>query len=299
MSGSDVKTLQQLLTSAGFRTTADGNFGPTTQTHVIGFERKYRLTANGVVTKAVVAVLERFGKGSVTFGASGGVATVTQSQSSSSPPTLREGANGRWVTTLQRELNAAGYPTSVDGAFGPALYGVVNQFKAAHGLAQDGVFGSKSWAVLTSAMQASQGTAPPGQAHLNPDGTVTAPANAPVAVQQVIAAANQIAFKPYVYGGGHGSWIDSGYDCSGSVSYALHGAGFISSPEDSSELESYGASGAGQWITIWANAGHTYMEIAGLYFDTAAQSTSNDNDRWSATRVSPAIGYVVRHPIGQ
>jgi peptidoglycan hydrolase-like protein with peptidoglycan-binding domain len=299
MSGSDVKTLQQLLTQANFRTTADGNFGPTTESHVISFERKYHLTANGIVTKAVVTALERFGKGSVTFGASGGVSTVSESQSSSSPPTLKERANGRWVSTLERELNAAGYATSVDGIFGPGLYRVVNQFKAAHGLAQDGVFGTKSWAALTAAMHASQATAPPGQARLNPDGTVAAPSNAPQAVQQAIAAANQIAFKPYIYGGGHGSWTDSGYDCSGSVSYALHGAGLISSPEDSSELESYGASGPGQWITIWANAGHTYMEIAGVYFDTAAQSKSNGDDRWSATRISPAIGYVVRHPIGE
>jgi hypothetical protein len=175
---------------------------------------------------------------------------------------------------------------------------VVNQFKAAHGLAQDGVFGTKSWAALATAQNAAQGPTPPGYAHLNPDGTVTAPANAPPAIQQVIAAANQIAFKPYVYGGGHGSWIASGYDCSGSVSYALHGAGLISTPEDSSELESYGAAGPGQWITIWANAGHTYMRIAGLYFDTAAQSRSSGNDRWSATRISPISGYVVRHPSG-
>jgi hypothetical protein len=114
----------------------------------------------------------------------------------------------------------------------------------------------------------------------------------------VIAAANQIAFKPYIYGGGHGRWIDSGYDCSGSVSYALHGAGLISAPEASGELESYGAAGPGQWITIWANAGHTYMRIAGLYFDTAAQSRTNNNDRWSARRISPVSGYVVRHPSG-
>ncbi len=298
MNGSDVKTLQQLLTRAGFRTPADGNFGPTTQTHVISFERKYHLTANGVVTKAVVSALGRFAKGSVVFGSSGGVSTGSQSQSSSAPPTLRQGAKGRWVTTLERELNAAGYATSVDGVFGSGLGRVVNQFKAAHGLAQDGVMGARSWAALTAAMSASQTTAPPGQARLNPDGTVTAPANAPQAIQQVIAAANQIAFKPYIYGGGHGRWIDSGYDCSGSVSYALHGAGLISSPEDSTELESYGSTGAGQWITIWANAGHTYMQIAGLYFDTAAQGRTNGNDRWSTRRISPATGYVVRHPVG-
>jgi peptidoglycan hydrolase-like protein with peptidoglycan-binding domain len=299
MNGSDVKTLQQLLTKAGFRTTADGNFGPTTQGHVISFERKYHLTATGVVTKAVVSALERFGKGTVVFGSSGGVAMVPQTQASSAPPTLKEGSKGRWVTTLERQLNAAGYATSVDGVYGPGLARVVNQFKAAHGLAQDGVVGYKSWAVLTAAMNVPQTpTAPPGQARLNADGTVSAPSNAPPAIKAVIAAANQIAFKPYIYGGGHGRWIDAGYDCSGSVSYALHGGALISQTEDSTELESYGGAGAGQWITIWANAGHTYMEVAGLWFDTAAQSRGNGNDRWSTKRISPVTGYVVRHPVG-
>jgi hypothetical protein len=82
------------------------------------------------------------------------------------------------------------------------------------------------------------------------------------------------------------------------VSYALHGGGLLSSPEDSSQLESYGSAGPGQWITIWANPGHAYMRIAGLFFDTAAQSSSNSNDRWSTTRPSPIGGYVVRHPDG-
>jgi peptidoglycan hydrolase-like protein with peptidoglycan-binding domain len=299
MSGGDVKTLQQLLTKAGFRTTADGNFGPTTENHVVSFERKSHLTANGVVTKAVAAALRRVTQGSVTFGPSGGVSLQSKS-ASGGPPTLRLGSQGSWVTTLQRELNSAGYATSVDGQFGPGTVRVVNSFKAAQGLAQDGVFGTRSWAALATAQSAAQVPAPAGgQARLNADGTATAPANAPQAIKDVIAAANQIAFKPYIYGGGHGRWIDSGYDCSGSVSYALHGAGLISTPEDSSELESYGAAGAGQWITIWANAGHTYMRIAGLYFDTAAQSRNNGNDRWSATRISPLSGYVVRHPVNQ
>jgi peptidoglycan hydrolase-like protein with peptidoglycan-binding domain len=296
MSGSDVKTLQQLLTRARFRTPTDGNFGPLTQTNVIGFERKYHLMANGVVTKTVATKLRTVAQGSLTH-ASGG-APLQSKAASGGPPTLRSGSRGAWVTTLQRELNSAGYGTSVDGQFGPGTVRVVNQFKAAHGLAQDGVFGTKSWAALATAQNAAQGPAAPGLARLNPDGTATAPANAPPAVQNVIAAANQIAFKPYIYGGGHGTWIDSGYDCSGSVSYALHGAGLISVPEASGELESYGGAGPGQWITIWANAGHVYMRVAGLYFDTAAQSRSNGNDRWSTTRISPVNGYVVRHPSG-
>jgi len=119
-----------------------------------------------------------------------------------------------------------------------------------------------------------------------------------IAVKEVIAAANAIATLPYIYGGGHATWNDTGYDCSGSTSFALHGAGLISAPEDSGELESYGQPGAGSWITLYANGGHVYMNIAGLWFDTAAQSSSNGNDRWSTTRISSASGFVVRHPLG-
>jgi peptidoglycan hydrolase-like protein with peptidoglycan-binding domain len=297
MSGSDVKTLQQLLSKAGFRVTTDGNFGAGTQTQVISFERKYHLSANGVVTKAVAAKLRATTQTGLAHGLSGGASLQSQA-ASGGPPTLRLGSQGTWVTTLQRELNSAGYPTSVDGQFGPGTQRVVNQFKAAHGLAQDGVFGTKCWAALATAQNAAPAPASPGLAQLNPDGTATAPANAPQSVKSAIAAANQIAFKPYIYGGGHGTWTDLGYDCSGSVSYALHGAGLIFTPEDSSELESYGAAGPGQWITIWANAGHAYMQIAGLYFDTAAQRSTNGNDRWSTTRISPVSGFVVRHPVG-
>jgi hypothetical protein len=81
------------------------------------------------------------------------------------------------------------------------------------------------------------------------------------------------------------------------VSYALHGGGLLSSPEDSSQLESYGSSGAGQWITVWGNSGHAYMEIAGLFFDTSG-ATSRGGDRWSRTNHSGTSGYVVRHPTG-
>jgi len=136
------------------------------------------------------------------------------------------------------------------------------------------------------------------KAVLAPDGLAVAPADAPAAVKEVIAAANAIATLPYRYGGGHASWTDTAYDCSGSTSFALHGAGLIAAPEDSGELESYGQPGPGAWITLYANGGHVYMNIAGLWFDTAAQSTANGDDRWSTTRISPSSGFVVRHPGG-
>jgi peptidoglycan hydrolase-like protein with peptidoglycan-binding domain len=116
------------------------------------------------------------------------------------------------------------------------------------------------------------------------------------AVGRVIAAGNEIATRPYVYGGGHGSFQSNGYDCSGSVSYALHGAGLINSPEDSSQLESYGESGPGKHITIYANSEHTFMVVNGKRFDTVAQAESGS--RWSSSMTSTS-GYVVRHPAGQ
>jgi hypothetical protein len=115
------------------------------------------------------------------------------------------------------------------------------------------------------------------------------------AVSRVIAAGNEIATRPYVYGGGHGSFHSNGYDCSGSVSYALHGGGLLSSPQDSSGLESYGQSGPGKHITIYANAGHAFMVVNGRRFDTVAQQEGGS--RWSRSMTSTS-GYVVRHPAG-
>ncbi len=139
----------------------------------------------------------------------------------------------------------------------------------------------------------SQGEAPSGaRAQLNSDGTATAPADAPEAVKAVIAAANQITNTPYIYGGGHGSFESTGYDCSGSVSYALHGGGFLSSPLDSTGLMTWGEPGAGSWITVYAHPGHTYMHVAGLRFDT-----SGAPPRWQTDLRDP-VGYVARHPAG-
>jgi hypothetical protein len=114
-------------------------------------------------------------------------------------------------------------------------------------------------------------------------------------VQQIIAAANEIEGKPYKYGGGHGKWDDSGYDCSGSVSYALHGAGLLEDALPSGAFTSWGEPGEGQWVTIYANAGHMYMVVAGLRFDTSARRSVGG--RWT-TESRPSRGYSVRHPEG-
>ena len=124
------------------------------------------------------------------------------------------------------------------------------------------------------------------------------PANAPAAVKRVIAAANHIRTLPYIWGGGHGRWNDAGYDCSGAVSYALHGAKLLTSPLTSGSFETFGEAGAGRWITIYANASHAYMVVAGLRFDTAGD-TSGTGPRWHPTVAAAAGGtYVARHPVG-
>ena len=141
--------------------------------------------------------------------------------------------------------------------------------------------------------------APSGStATLNSDGTATAPADAPPQVVAAIEAANAISGMPYVWGGGHGSFDSSGYDCSGAVSYALHGGGFLSSPLDSTGLGYWGEDGAGNWITVYANSGHAWMMIAGLRFDTS--DTGGDGPRWSASASSWESGqsWAVRHPAG-
>jgi peptidoglycan hydrolase CwlO-like protein len=120
------------------------------------------------------------------------------------------------------------------------------------------------------------------------------PSAAPPAVQAAIEAANAIATTPYIWGGGHGSFESSGYDCSGSVSYALHGGGFLSSPLDSTGLSTWGEPGPGRWITVYANAGHAWVIIAGLAFDTSGGA----GPRWHSSPVSSTEGFIARHPPG-
>jgi peptidoglycan hydrolase CwlO-like protein len=139
--------------------------------------------------------------------------------------------------------------------------------------------------------------APAGQAVLGPDGDAIPPANAPLAVRGVIAAANEINELPYVWGGGHGSFESSGYDCSGAVSFALHGGGLISSPLDSTGFMVYGEPGGGNWITVFANSGHAWAMIAGLRWDTGGPG-GGSGPRWSTVMRSDASSFVARHPSG-
>jgi peptidoglycan hydrolase CwlO-like protein len=122
----------------------------------------------------------------------------------------------------------------------------------------------------------------------------SAPASAPEPVKAAIAAANSIADTPYIWGGGHGSFESSGYDCSGSVSYALHAGGWLDSPLDSTGLSTWGEPGPGKWVTVYANAGHAWAMIAGLAFDTSGGA----GPRWHSSAVSPTEGFIARHPQG-
>lgn len=131
------------------------------------------------------------------------------------------------------------------------------------------------------------------------DGFAAAPMDAPAAVQQIIWSGNELIGLPYIYGGGHGSFISPGYDCSGTVSFALHGASLLSTPMDSTEFEGWGGKGVGTWVTIFANGGHAYMTVAGIRLDTSPANDPSglEGPRWRPLRPENA-GFVVRHPTG-
>jgi peptidoglycan hydrolase-like protein with peptidoglycan-binding domain len=235
--------------------------------------------------------------------------------------TLKVGKRGQDVRTLQRYLTRVGQRADADGVFGAGTKSAVQGFERSQKRRVDGMLsrgdaralrdvvtngGAIASVALTGGslptlqeIQAAE-EAPlklgPGQrAIVGPDGLAIAPVAAPPVVQAIIAAGNRIALKPYIYGGGHGQWEDDGYDCSGSVSYALHGAGLLDQSMASGDFMKWGDAGPGQWVTLYANGGHIFMVVAGLRFDTSGRSTKGS--RWQAD-MRPATGYAVRHPTG-
>jgi hypothetical protein len=151
-------------------------------------------------------------------------------------------------------------------------------------------------AVVRQELAQSGISANPDVATLTPSGLAVAPIGAPPAVQAIINAGNQIALLGYLYGGGHGTFEDTRYDCSGSISFVLAAAHLLNTTETSGELESYGDAGPGKWVTIFANAGHTYMYVAGLRFDTVA--LAEGGSRWSNRTGDDGGAFVQRHPVG-
>ncbi|HSK49038.1 MAG TPA: hypothetical protein VK889_00940 [Solirubrobacterales bacterium] len=138
---------------------------------------------------------------------------------------------------------------------------------------------------------------PTQKAKLLPNGELIPPKSAPPKVKAVIAAANKIRTKPYIYGGGHARWWDRGYDCSGAVSFALRGGGFLESPLPSGPMAKWGEAGLGRWITVYSNPGHAYAVIAGVRWDTSGGSDGETGPRWREDPGDPS-GFVARHPVG-
>jgi peptidoglycan hydrolase-like protein with peptidoglycan-binding domain len=262
--GARVERLQQLL---GLR--ADGVFGPGTARKVRSFQRRHDLTPDGIVGAGTWRMLRRVRaarRGSARTSTAGAAVRVT--------------GRGPSVRLLQRRLGIG-----QDGVFGPGTARAVRAFQRRRGLTADGVVGPSTWRALGV-----RGRHPVlKRTHLRRRG------GSSVLVRRAIAAANRIAGKPYRYGGGHASFRDSAYDCSGSVSYVLHAIGRLSSPLDSSSLMSYGAPGRGRRITIYANPGHVYMVIDGRRFDTTGRTETGS--RWQE-RSRSTSGYTVRHPPG-
>jgi len=260
MQGSDVTVLQRDLSALGFKVPATGRFNALTLRRLKAFQHRYALTVDGVAGPTSITELKRLLSRKL---------HITESALAA-----KELATGTAVTA-----------TSADEPL-PA--------------GDSGLTGGVGLGGTTTTTGSGTQSSPVEDATLIDGIAVPAP-DTPQAIVTMLDAANRIAFDPYIYGGGHGSFNAAGYDCSGSVSYVLHAGGLLASPLDSEQFLKYGLSGKGNWITIYTNGPtHAYMEIAGVWFDTAAQTALNGNDRWSPARIpEPGYGkFVPRHPSG-
>ena len=285
--GSEGGAVQRL--QSALKLTTDGDFGPETESAVRRLQARHGLAVDGVVGPETWSVLGIHGEETLTPPASALPAHHSHRHATATVADTEGGeGGGSAVERLQKALKI-----SVDGEFGPETEAAVKRLQERHGLSADGVVGPATWSVLGIH---SEGTLTPSASvkEASSEGGSSSSSGGGV-VSQVIAAGDEIATRPYVWGGGHGSFVSEGYDCSGSVSYALHGGGLLSSPEDSTALESYGEPGPGRYITIYANAEHAFMVVDGKRFDTVALAETGN--RWSDSMTSTA-GFVARHPAG-
>jgi peptidoglycan hydrolase-like protein with peptidoglycan-binding domain len=307
--GTAVKTLQRELKAVGLGVSVDGQYGPGTVTAVKRFQRAANLKLTGIADAVTQSRLRQSLGGKSVRGSSGayGYGSSARSSHLGDRIPLRKGMSGHDVKILQDFLHRDRIRTSIDGQFGSGTARAVRSWERTSSRVVDGVVDAGDIATLRQQVEGGADptvAAPPTQpaklapgdrAQVGSDGLAIAPASAPQAIKDMIAAGNVIAHKPYRYGGGHGRWNDTGYDCSGSVSYALHGANLLNTQLTSGQFESWGDAGPGQWVTIYANGGHVYMLVAGLRFDTSG--LSSDGTRWHTSSRSTS-GYVVRHPVG-
>ncbi len=308
-----VKRLQAALHVA-----VDGEFGPQTEAAIRRLQAHAGLAVDGVAGPATWRAVGQHGQPELTpppsalpqpkpahpandageqaDGQDGGTAAgVATDARRARPAGARHVSSADAIRSLQEALHVP-----VDGEFGPETEAAVRHVQAARGLAVDGVVGPATWEALGLSSARTLKPPPAALPHSEAGSTSSSTGGGGEGegsgvVARVIAAADEIATRPYVYGGGHGSFESTGYDCSGSVSYALHGGGLLSSPEDSTALESYGEAGPGRYITIYANAEHAWMTIDGRRYDTVA--LAEDGNRWASSMTSTA-GFVVRHPAG-
>ena len=258
---------------------ADGAFGPQTERALRRYQRRHRLTADGIAGPATRRALS-IGPGSVLKRKR--AQAGRGSGSSNGAGRWRRAVAGGGVKALQRKLGV-----HADGAFGPQTERAVKRFQRRRGLTADGVVGPATRRAL--------GMGAGKMLKRRAGGGSSTGGRADALVRRMVAAGNRIARTPYRYGGGHGSFDDWAYDCSGSVSYVLHGAGLLSSPRASGGFTSYGEPGPGRRVSIYAQSGHMYMTIDGRRYDTSARSSTGS--RWTSEPRSSS-GYVVRHPPG-